>query len=97
MSASKLTGGCKAYSPNDDRVTAEQLEKLHRGRIESSDRVIIGGRFIDDQAVGTGVSNAQLGFIAAGQAYSRDCSSSRSVSQMHLGSKTQRRAADQTR
>ena len=39
-------------SPDDDGISTEETEDVHRGGVEGGHRVVISARFLDDQSVG---------------------------------------------
>lgn len=39
------------YGPDDDGVSPEEAEDLHRGWVEGADRVVISRRLGDDEAI----------------------------------------------
>lgn len=49
----RLTGVLALLATNDDGVAAEELERLHGGRVELGDRVVVRRALIDDEAVGS--------------------------------------------
>ena len=41
-------------SPDDDGISTEETEDVHRGGVEGGHRVVISARFLDDQSVRAG-------------------------------------------